>query len=147
MKRIFFPVLALFFLNTALRAQSDPTGSYLQELNKLLPHKFKELKVGATLEAVREQNTVKLYMLVDDVEQYEQIIVERCGEQQNNFARCKVVQVQKGKYKNNYVEVTDQYPLPPKMTNQYRIKTITSEGITRMFPPVPVVYPDEAAKK
>jgi hypothetical protein len=107
------------------------------------PHKFKEIKLGATLDAVREHNTVRLYMVIDNIDQYDEISIERSDEHQQNFDQCKLIEVQKGKYKNNYLEAVDQYPLPPKMGNQYRIKTVTSEGITRMYPPVPVSYTEE----
>jgi len=105
-----------------------------------LPHKFKEIRTGATLEAVREQNVVKLYILVDDIEQYSEILIERSDELQKNFSQCKEIEVEKGKYKNNYVELIDQYPLSSKMTNLYRIKAVTSEGIMKMFPPVPITF-------
>jgi hypothetical protein len=111
---------------------------YLEKINKELPHKFKSLKTGATLEVVRDHTIVKIYMLIDDIEQYDEILVERSDEEQVNFSQCKEIQVVKGKYKNNYVELTDQYPLSSKMANLYRIKTVTSDGITRMYPPVAI---------
>jgi hypothetical protein len=131
-------VFFLLLTAVSLGAQQSAADTYLEKINKTLPHKFKQLHTGATLEAVREQRVVKIYMLIDDIEQYDQILVERGDQLQNNFGQCKVVQIEKGKYKNNYLEVVDNYPLPPKMSNIYRIKTVTSEGIMRMYPPVAV---------
>jgi hypothetical protein len=111
------------------------------------PHKFKELKIGATLEVVREHNVVNIYMLIDDIEQYDEILVERSDEQQKNYSQCKEVKIEKGKYKNNYVELVDHYPLSPKMSNLYRIKAITAEGIMKMFPPVPITMAADEARK
>lgn len=123
----------------SLYAQKPAENTYLEKINKQLPHKFKELKIGATLEAIREPKLVKLYLIVDDIEQYDQILVERSDEQQKNFSQCKAVTITKGKYPNNYIELVDQYPLSPKMANVYRLKTVDAEGITKMFPPVPVL--------
>jgi hypothetical protein len=124
----------------SVHAQQPAENSALQKVNKDLPHKFKEIKTDATLEVIREQNNViKIYMLIDDIEQYDEILVERSDEMQKSFSQCKEITIVKGKYKNNYIELTDQYPLSSKMTNVYRLKTINSEGIMRMFPPVPVI--------
>ena len=134
-------MIALLLIGVAMHAQ--PAESALDKINKILPHKFKELRTGATLEVIREQKVVKIYMLIDDIDQYDQILVERSDEQQLNFSQCKVIQVTKGKYKNNYVELVDQYPLSPKMSNLYRIKTVTPEGIMRMYAPVPIVRAED----
>ncbi len=116
---------------------------YLAQLNKSLPHKFQSINVGATLEAVREQEIVKLYLLVDDIEQYEQLLIERSDEFGANFAQCKLISIEKGKYPNNYLELTDRYPVSTKMATMYRVKTITSDGIIRMYPPVSVSKEDD----
>ena len=130
--------LLALLITPSLQAQNSVEASALEKINKDLPHKFKVLKTGATLELEREPKVVKIFMLIDDIEQYTEILVERGDELQKNYSQCKVVEVEKGKYKNNYIELIDQYPLSSKMSNVYRIKTVTSEGIIRMFPPVTV---------
>lgn len=90
------------------------------------------------MEAIRIQESVKVYVLVDDIEQYEQVLIERSDEFGINFSQCKLINVEKGKYRNNYLELTDKYPVSTKMATMYRIKTITSDGIIRMYPAVPV---------
>ena len=128
-----------------LSAQQPSDDSYLAKINMELPHKFGELKVGATLEAVRDHGVVRFYILVDDIEQYGEIVIERRGELGHDFALCKTVKVQKGKFKNNYLELVDQYPLPSKTASQYRIKAMTDDGIMRIFPPVSIQPGDAAA--
>lgn len=140
-------VFIVLSASVSLYAQSPAQNAYLEKINKQLPHKFKDLKTGATLEVVREREVVKVYMLVDDVEQYDRIFVERGDEMQNNYSQCKAIEIDKGKFKNNYIEVTDQYPLPTKISNHYRIKTVTSEGIVRIFPPVAIELLAEANTK
>ena len=139
-------VFIILSASVSMYAQSPAQNVYLEKINRQLPHKFKELKTGATLEAVREKEVVKIFMLVDDIEQYDRILVERGGDdQQNSYSQCKEIEIDKGKFKNNYVEVTDQYPLSTKMSNQYRIKTVTSEGIVRIFPPISIAVTTEAS--
>lgn len=128
----------------ALYAQSF-SPQYLAQLNKSLPHKFKAINVGATLEAVREQEIVRLYLLVDDIEQYDQLLIERSDEFGANFSQCKLISIEKGKYPNNYLELTDRYPVSTKMATMYRVKTITSDGIIRMYPPVSVRKEDQGS--
>lgn len=125
--------------NSTVSAQDTmAVHSYLQKINKNLPHQFKHLNTLATLEAMRGQGFVKVYLLIDDIEQYEQILIERSDEMGINFSQCGYIQIEKGKYKNNYIEYTDRYPVSPKMNILYRIKTIDAEGNFRMLPPVAI---------
>ena len=137
------------FLCMCMAIGAQPVTAGAPKPANAVPHDFKEIKTGATIEAVREQGAVKVYMLIDDIEQYDQVMVERSDEMQVNFAQCKLITIEKGKYKNNYLEVVDRYPLSPKMSNLYRIKTVTADGIMRMYPSVPITIPqtEVAAKK
>lgn len=138
-------ILIALLATVSIYAQQSVQSAYLEKINKQLPHKFKDLKTGATLEVVRDKGVVRIYLLVDDIEQYDRIFVERGGDdKQNSFSQCKEIEIDKGKFKNNYVEVTDQYPLSSQMSNQYRIKTVTNEGIVRIFPPVAIELLAEA---
>jgi hypothetical protein len=116
---------------------------------KNIPHQFKEIKRGATLEAVRLGGIIKLYILVDDIEQYTQIQVER-GNEFNEYSGVKVIEITKGKYKNNYIETEDRFPVSSQMDSKYRLKGINEEGTIKIFAPVTVVLPskaDSVAKK
>lgn len=145
MKRKMILVIATLMMGLSICAQ--PAQTDLQKANKDIPHKFKELHTGVTLEVIRDKTEVKIYMLVDDIDQYDEILVERSDEQQINYSQCKDIKVTKGKYKNNYMELVDRYPLSSKMTNLYRIKTITPDGIMRMYPPVPIVKAEDVNAK
>lgn len=137
LKNTLFLLLVLSVYGS-MRAQNF-SPQYLEQLNKTLPHKFKAINVGATLEAVRDQEVVKLYILIDDIEQYDQVLIERSDELGTNFSQCKLIIVERAKYSNNYVELIDKYPVSTKMATMYRIKTITPDGIIRMYPPVSVI--------
>ncbi len=97
------------------------------------------------MEVVRDHSVIRIYMLVDDIEQYEELLVERSDETQSNYAQCKSITILKGKYPKNYVEVVDQYPQSVKMAGMYRLKAITSEGILKMFAPVNIMDKSQIA--
>ena len=128
----------VFLIAGTLSAQRPPSeDSYLAKINMELPHKFKELRIGATLEAVRDHGVVRFYVIVDDIEQYSDIVIERSDEL-GDYAQCKTIKIQKGKFKNNYFQLDDQYPLSSKTANQYRIKALTADGIIRIYAPVAI---------
>ncbi|MCW3124488.1 MAG: hypothetical protein JWO03_146 [Bacteroidetes bacterium] len=133
----YFILLIFISAGTAAWSQSFPPG-YLEKINSKLPHKFKEIRTGSTMEVIRTQEIVKIYALIDDIEQYEQVLIERSDELGTNYGQCKLIKVEKGKYTNNYIEMTDRYPVSSKMSNLYRVKTITSDGIIRTYAPVPI---------
>ena len=144
MKGFYFFLILSVCIPAMLSAQPD--AEHLRMVNKNLPHKFKAIRTGATIEVIRDLNAVKIYVIIDDIEQYEQVLIERSDEMQTNFSQCKLLMVGKGKYPDNYLELTDHYPFSSKMTNLYRIKTITSEGIIRMYAPVPITIPEVKKK-
>ena len=127
----------VFLIAGTLSAQKPTADSYLDKINMELPHKFKELKIGATLEAVRDHGVVRFYVIVDDIEQYGEIVIERSDEL-GGYTQCKSIKIQKGKFKNNYFQLDDQYPLSAKTANQYRIKALTDDGIIRIYAPVAI---------
>ena len=108
----FILIILTLCLSLGVIAQEtkESKEAYLKRINKEIGHNFKELRTGVTMEAKRVGGVVKVYMLVDDIEQFEELQVERSDEFGTNFAQCKSVTIVKGKYRNNYVEVTDQYP-------------------------------------
>ena len=138
-KHVLFIIAFCLSLSVMAQETKESKEAYLKRINKEVGHNFKELKTGVTIEVERVGGVVKIYMLVDDIEQFDELLVERSDQLGTNYAQCKSVTVVKGKYKNNYVEVIDQYPLSPKMSPLYRLKTITAEGITRMYAPVAIV--------
>ena len=138
MNSLYILVLGLSFISLPAFAQDTLAHTHIAGRDPKLPHQFREMKTGATLEAVRDRDAVKLYVMIDSIEQYSEVVIERSEETQTTYAQCKMIRVEKGKYPKNYVELTDRYPLSSKMPNQYRIKGITPEGIVRIFPAVPV---------
>lgn len=132
-------LVVILFASGTIMAQ-ETKAEYLERLNATLPHQFKELNTGATMEAVRTKNEVHLYLLVDDVTQYEQLLIERSDEMQQNFSQCKLIDVATSKFDRNYIEAIDRFPVSSRMTNVYRLKAITPEGIVRMFAPIAISH-------
>ncbi len=99
-------------------------------------HKFKDYNNTYALEAERKGPIVKLYLKVDDIEQYAEVILVRSQAELGNFSDVRHIQVIKGANKFEYVETEDRYPLPTKVGAAYKIRAITKDGAIRMFPAI-----------
>lgn len=99
-------------------------------------HKFKDYNNTYALEAERKGPVVKLYLKMDDIEQYAEVILVRSQAELGNFSDVRHIQVIKGANKFEYVETEDRYPLPTKVGAAYKIRAITKDGAIRMFPAI-----------
>lgn len=99
-------------------------------------HKFKDYNNTYALEAERKGPVVKLYLKMDDIEQYAEIILVRSQAELGNFSDVRHIPVIKGANKFEYVESEDRYPLPTKVGAAYKIRAITKDGAIRMFPAI-----------
>jgi len=99
-------------------------------------HKFKNYNNTYALEAERKGPIVKLYLKMDDIEQYAEVILVRSQAELGNFSDVRHIQVIKGANKFEYVETEDRYPLPTKVGAAYKIRAITKDGAIRMFPAI-----------
>lgn len=99
-------------------------------------HKFKDYNNTYALEAERKGPIVKLYLKMDDIEQYAEVILVRSQAELGNFSDVRHIQVIKGANKFEYVETEDRYPLPTKVGAAYKIRAITKDGAIRMFPAI-----------
>jgi hypothetical protein len=99
-------------------------------------HKFKEYNNNYTLEAERKGTVVKLYLRMDDIEQYAEVILVRSQAELGNFTDVKHIPIIQGANKFEYVETEDRYPLPTKVGAAYKIRAITKDGAIRMFPAI-----------
>ena len=99
-------------------------------------HKFKDYNNSYALEAERKGPIVKLYLKMDDIEQYAEVILVRSQAELGNFSDVRHIQVIKGANKFEYVETEDRYPLPTKVGAAYKIRAITKDGAIRMFPAI-----------
>lgn len=96
---------------------------------------FKNTSYDVNFEVDRGKGEVIFYFLSEHMGDYEQIIVERGG-QNGGFIPCKTINMADQKVEEGYFTNADKFPTSAKQDAYYRIKTITKEGITKTFPPV-----------
>lgn len=95
---------------------------------------FKEINASYTLEGERKAGEMKLYIKLDDIDQYIQIQIERANGV-GGYNTCKTIAIKPGEYKNGVIETSDKFPLSSKTDSYYRIKATPADGSVKMFPP------------
>lgn len=95
---------------------------------------FKEINASYTLEGERKAGEMKLYIKLDDIDQYVQIQIERANGV-GGYNTCKTITIKPGEYKNGVIETSDKFPLSSKTDSYYRIKATAADGSVKMFPP------------
>ena len=100
-------------------------------------HVFKSFGTLYTLEGERKAGEMKLYIKLDDIQQYSQVLVER-GTLGGGYAPCKVINLKPGEYPDGIIETEDKYPLSSRVDCSYRVKVVTTDGSTKTFPPVTI---------
>lgn len=99
-------------------------------------HKFKEAGTGYALEAERKGTVVKLYLRMEDIEQYAEVILVRGSAEVGNFTDVRHIEIIKGANKYEYVETEDRYPLSTKVASAYKVRAVTKDGAIRTFPAI-----------
>lgn len=97
---------------------------------------FKSTDEDVVLEVERVKGEVLLHLLVKDLNQYDHILVERSAENQNYFGQCKYISCAEEKPVNDQLMKQDKYPFSAAKDVYYRIKTVTRDGVSRVYPAV-----------
>jgi hypothetical protein len=99
-------------------------------------HEFKESYNDINFDIERKSGEVVLHFQSSLFKNYDEIIVERSSENSGGYTACKVISLSEVKLDGDYYRTSDKFPVSAKMTTYYRIKTISKEGITKIFPPL-----------
>ncbi len=95
---------------------------------------FKETSKDVNFEVERGKGEVIFHFLSMNIENFEQIVIERSSA--GGFTPCKIISLSDVNVIDGYFTSVDKFPLPAKIDCQYRLKTISKDGITKTFPPV-----------
>ena len=125
MKRFLFVLVGFMMLGLSSKA-GDPAATYI----------FKSTDEDVVLEVERGKGEVVLHLLVKNMGQYDHILVERSAENQNYFGQCKYISCADEKTVNDQLTKQDKYPFSAAKDVYYRIKTVTKDGISRVYPAV-----------
>lgn len=128
MKRFLYAMLVLVVMGSKPVMAGDPASP--------APYTFKTTEEDVVLEVERGKGEVVLHLLVKDLSQYDHILVERSAENQNYFGQCKYISCAEEKTVNDQLTKQDKYPFSAAKDVYYRIKTVTKDGVSRVYPAV-----------
>ena len=97
---------------------------------------FKSPDGEIAIEVSRQQQTVTIALFLTNATQFESVSIERSLDAQNNFAQCKYIRFNESAQANVVIVKKDEFPLTSIGDIFYRIKTISTEGVTRIYPSV-----------
>jgi hypothetical protein len=99
-------------------------------------HEFKNTDREINFDIERKQGEIALYFQSATFNQFDEILVERCGSDNGSYSVCKTIEVSQVKIVDNYYKTSDKYPLNSHRDCYYRIKTVAKDGSMKTFPPV-----------
>jgi len=97
---------------------------------------FRSVDNEVAMEVERGRGEVFMHLLVKDMDQYDHIIIERSAESPDYFGKCKYISCNDTKAANGALLEVDKYPFTASKDVYYRIKTVTKDGIERIYPSV-----------
>lgn len=103
-------------------------------------HMFKNSSYDINLDLERIKGEVIVHIQSQYLADLEQIIVERSGDNMQNFTACKTIDVASQKIiDGDYLRNSDRFPLPATADVYYRVKTVAKDGVTKTYAPVQLV--------
>jgi hypothetical protein len=99
-------------------------------------HEFKNKDREINFDIERKSGEISLYFQSEVFNQYDQILVERCGSDNGNYSVCKTIDLAQVKVPEGYYKTNDKYPLNAQKDCYYRLKTVAKDGSMKTFPPV-----------
>jgi hypothetical protein len=97
---------------------------------------FKSVDNEVAMEVERGKGEVFMHLLVKDLNQFDHIVIERSAESADYFGKCKYISCNDTKASNGALLEIDKYPYTASKDVYYRIKTVTKDGIERIYPSV-----------
>ncbi len=85
------------------------------------------------LEVSRGEQGIEIALLFTKASQFEYVVIERSNNAQNNFSQCKYIKFNDSASDSVVIVKRDNYPLAASEDVYYRVKTITREGVTRIY--------------
>lgn len=88
------------------------------------------------IELTREQQTVNIALFLFKASKFEFVSIERSLDAQNNFSQCKYIKFNESAQDSVVIVKKDLYPQSNVDAVYYRVKTVTRDGATRIYPSV-----------
>ncbi len=88
------------------------------------------------IEVSRGAEGIEIALLFTRASQFEFVTIEKSADAQNNFSQCKYIKFNESANDSVVIVKRDVYPLNASEDVYYRVKTITKEGVSRVYPAV-----------
>lgn len=88
------------------------------------------------IELTREQQTINIALFLFKASKFEFVSIERSLDAQNNFSQCKYIKFNESAQDSVVIVKKDLYPQSNTDAVFYRVKTVTRDGATRIYPSV-----------
>ena len=98
------------------------------------------------MELSRSELGINIALLFFKASQFEYVLIEKSADAQNSFSQCKYIKFNESANDSVVIVKRDVYPLTSNEDVYYRVKTVTKEGVTRIYPPVRLPGLKEAKK-
>jgi len=87
------------------------------------------------MEIYREPTDVRLVFYFTDASKYSYLIIEK-EEGDGQFRQCAYIDLRTQDSYGGAIEAKDNYPTSPLNDCQYRVRTVTTDRIERIYPPL-----------
>jgi hypothetical protein len=121
--RLYFLLIILFLL---------PFNPFAQANDYMM--KSADNEVG--MEVSRNDKGVDIALFFSRASQFEYVAIEKSGDAQNNFSQCKYIKFNESANDSVVIVKRDTYPYSSTEDVFYRLKTITKDGVSRIYPSV-----------
>jgi len=84
----------------------------------------------------RSEEGIEIALMFSHATQFEYVVIERSSDAMNNFSQIKYIKFNESANDEVVIVKRDTYPLSTSDDVYYRVKTITKEGVSRVYPSV-----------
>lgn len=88
------------------------------------------------IEVSRGDGGIDIAVVFTKASQFEYVMIEKSADSQNGFSQCKYIKFNESANDSVTIVKRDVYPLNASDDVYYRIKTITKDGVSRVYPSV-----------
>jgi len=101
------------------------------------------------MEVSRGDKGIDIALLLSKASQFDFVTIEKSADSQTGFSQCKYIKFNESANDSVVIVKRDVYPLTSADDVYYRLKTVTKEGVTRVYPAVrlPALHEDRKLKE
>ena len=125
-KNLFFKISFIFLLVISASSSFSQNNDYF----------LKSSDNEVAIEVSRGNGGIDVAIIFTKASQFEYVMIEKSADSQNGFSQCKYIKFNESANDSVVIVKRDVYPLNASDDVYYRVKTITKEGVSRVYPAV-----------